>query len=453
MAPSPDVGDVAHPAPPRSESVDAQRDSIGAYQWYALVLLVMVYTVHAMDRMVINVLVEPIRQTFQLSDSALGFLTGLGYAIPFALFGLPLGALADRRKRTVLLSALISVWSVFTALGGLAQHYYTLLFTRMAVGATESGSPPTALSLVTDYFQPRVRPMAVSVFFFGGPLGVALGALLAGEVASAHDWRFALFAAMVPGLIVGALVLLTLREPVRGGLDQTQETVTDVPLAEVLRLVAREPRLSLLIAALVLASMASVGVVAWAPALVMRAFHVPIAEAGRYIAVAGLMGGLGTLLGGVLSSVYAKGRAERLLLMSGVALLLAVPLFLVGLSMQSFAIFLPLYLCWSLAHVIYLGPCNSLLLGLTPAPMRGRVMALSLILCNIIGAGVGPQIAGLLSDVFAAMGDARALTHAMMALTLAAALAGMLLLWALRHVPPGMPQPLKLHALQTGNEP
>lgn len=418
------------------------------YRWYALVLIMSAYAVHAMDRMIINVLIEPIKSEFHLSDSALGLLTGLGYAVPFALFGLPLGALADRTNRKTLFATLVALWSCFTAIGGLAQNFAMLLATRMAVGAAESGSPPTALSIISDYFPAQLRALAVSIFFFGAPLGITFGALLGGELTEAFNWRIALFAAGVPGIIIAGLILLTLREPIRGGLDEASVTEETIPISVMFRLIYKEMSLLLIVAALVFGALSSVGIAVWMPAVMMRSFGLPIDEVGRILALGGLFGGAGTLLGGVLSNVYAKGKSERLLLLSSLTIGLSVPVLICALLSNSLALFTLLYFAWCTIHVIYFGPGYSLMLGLVSSRIRGRMMAVTLILCNILGAGIGPQVAGVLSDLFSALGDSNALIHAVIILSLFAGIAGLLFLVALRFVSKGVARPLDTERLE-----
>ena len=143
---------MALAAPPPAAAEPQVEGRPGVYGWYVLVLLTATYAIHAVDRSVINVLVEPIKREFHINDSAIGLMTGPAYAVAFALAGLPLGILVDRVRRQRLLAALLLIWSALTAVGGLTTTFVTLVATRAAVGAAESGSPPTALSLVSDYF-------------------------------------------------------------------------------------------------------------------------------------------------------------------------------------------------------------------------------------------------------------------------------------------------------------
>lgn len=416
------------------------------YRWYVLALLGIVYAIHVADRTAINLVLQPIKLEFHLSDGALGLLTGLGYALPFAIAGLPLGALADRMSRKWLLVALITLWSVFAALGGLATGLVTLLVTRMAVGAAESGSPPTALALISDYFPARIRASAVSMFYVGAPLGGIAAAQIAAPMAAAYGWRAALVSVAVPGVIVAVLMALTLREPARGGVEIVPATTADrsapVPsFRDLLRLMARQKGIILLLAALTLAAMSTVGISTWAPSLLMRTYGMSVRQAGSFLALTGLIGIGGTLLGGVLAYWYARGRTVRLLVLSGVANLAQVPILLIGLLATRGSGFPPIFLVWTVLQTIYYGAGFGLVLSWAPPRMRGRLMALTFVLANVLGAGLGPQIIGLLSDSFVGSGDHRALSHAIAVLLLAAGLSGALFLVTMKFIPSSLRRP------------
>jgi hypothetical protein len=205
---------------------------------------------------------------------------------------------------------------------------------------------------------------------------------------------------------------------------------------------ARDPGLACVLAALVIGALSSVGVGTWTPALLMRAYDVPVQDVGRLVALINLVGAGGTALGGMLSDVYAKGRTERLLLLAGVTNLIAIPPFVLAVLAPDLATFMPAFLAWSVLHVLYWGPGFSLALGLAPSQTRGRLMALTFVLSNILGAGMGPQVVGLLSDGFALMGDTQGLRHAVACLGFAVAAAGGLFLLAMRWVKPGVTEPV-----------
>jgi predicted MFS family arabinose efflux permease len=397
------------------------------YRWYVLGVLGLVYAIHAMDRTVVNLVLEPVKAEFHLSDGALGFLTGLAYAVPFAITGLPLGALADRRSRKWILAALVAVWSAATALGGLARSFGTLLPARMAVGAAESGSPPTALSLVADYFPARLRATAVSVFYVGAPAGGIFAALIAGPVTAAYGWRATLVVAAIPGLVLAVVIALTVRDP-----PVERLTVAQPPLREVFGLFVREKGVAVVIAALVFAAMSTVGITTWMPALLSRAHGLSVTQVSSLMTWSGVVGIAGTLLGGVLAYFFAQGRTFRLLVLSAAANVAQVPVLLAGLYAAGTTGFTVSFFAWTVLQTVYYGAGFGLVATLAPPRMRARVLAITFVLANVLGAGLGPQIIGALSDAFAAAGDTGALTDATGVLVLAAGIAGLLFLSATR---------------------
>jgi MFS family permease len=420
-----------------------------AYRWYVLALLTATYAIQSMDRNVINVLVEPIKHEFHVKDATLGLLTGFGFSAPFALMGLPMGMLVDRVRRQRLLAALLFFWSGLTALGGLSRTFLALLASRAAVGAAEAGAPPTAMALLSDYFPPRIRALAVSVYYVAAPAGVVVGAYFGGVITAAHGWRMALLVAGAPGVLLSALVLLTVREPPRGGLDAAPESAAAPPFSAVLGLVGADRGLLLVVIALVAAAMAAIGIGAWMPAVLMRAYHLPIAKAGALIGLSGLCGAVGTALGGLLSVLFARGRTERLLLIAGVSTIAGVGFYgWVLLNRSPTLPVAPLLIAATLGPLYY-GPGFSLALGFAPPAMRGRMMALTYVLCNVFGAGFGPQAVGLLSDALAARNDPHALPHAVGGLGVAGLAAGASFLLAIRYAAPGLTRPVERRASRT----
>ncbi len=185
-----------------------------AYRWYVLTILVLVYMMHHLDRVVFSLLQEPIKDEFQLSDAQLALVSGTVFAIAFGIAGLPLGYLADRTRRVTLLSSIVATWSGLTALASMAMNFTHLLLLRVVIGAAESGSTPTNISILSDYFKDK-RSTAIGIYMMGAQLGTLVGFALTGFVAANFGWRAALLAAGVPGLFLVILLMLTIREPLR----------------------------------------------------------------------------------------------------------------------------------------------------------------------------------------------------------------------------------------------
>ena len=182
-------------------------------RWYVLIVMCLVYTVSIADRYVISTVMEPIRLELQLTDSGIAFLTGVVLSLFYVTFGIPLSLLADRVNRRNLIAISLVVWSAMTVLCGRAVTYLQLLLPRIGVGIGEAGGTPSATSLLADYFPPLRRPMALTIFSLGAPIGAWVGADLAGRIAAAHGWRAVFLALGIPGVVFGAFVYFTIREP------------------------------------------------------------------------------------------------------------------------------------------------------------------------------------------------------------------------------------------------
>ena len=188
-------------------------------RWYVLIVMCLVYAINIAARYVVTTVFEPIRLELALSDAGAAFLTGVPLALFYVVCGIPIAWLADRSNRRNIVAVSLVLWSGFTVLCGLSVSYLQFLLSRIGVGVGEAGGTPSSTSIVSDCFPAERRPMALSVFALGAPIGAWLGADLAGAVAQAHGWRAAFFALGVPGVVLGLLVFLTIREPRRGQLD------------------------------------------------------------------------------------------------------------------------------------------------------------------------------------------------------------------------------------------
>ncbi len=278
---------------------------IGRSAWYALAILTLIYTLHSVDRSVMSIVIEPIKSEFRLDDSQMGVLTGLAFGLTYAIAGLPLGYLIDRINRRKLLSVLVAVWSGCTALCGLAQSYGALVTARLAVGLTEAGGAPTALSMIGDLFPPRRHSTAIAIFWASTALGTATSFILGSIIVVHHGWRAAFLIAGIPGLAIAALLFFTVPEPKR---ECTQGEGTAAPaLRETLRYVLRQPLFVHVFLAMTLNSMMLSGVLVWQASFLIRIHHLSLTQAGLLAGVAaGIFGGLGSLIGGPIGDHVFK---------------------------------------------------------------------------------------------------------------------------------------------------
>lgn len=382
----------------------ASREGNGRYTWYVVGVLLVVYMVHHLDRMVVTLVLEPIGKEFQLSDSQLGLLAGMAYAIPFALAGIPLGMLIDRVRRVRLLATLLTVWSGLTALGSLAGSYWTLVMVRVGVAAAESGGTPANMSIISDYVPPERRSTAFGVYYMGAQLGTIVGFAVAGAVAAAYGWRAAFLVAGLPGLLLAALVLRTIREPRRGGefpgAHAAPAAPPAPPLGTALRMIAADRIVLHLIIGATIANVVALGLSTWLPALLVRSHDADLRSVGLTIAFGiAPFGALGSLFGGRLGDfIHARGPGGLGMFLAACAFI-TVPAAAFGILSASTTGLVVAFVVQTFAHVCFVSPCYAAVIGRVAPETRGLTAAVMQVTSNVIGFGVGAQVIGLGSDL------------------------------------------------------
>jgi MFS family permease len=379
---------------------------------YALVLLVFAILIAFIDRQVLSLLVTPIKQAFDLSDTRVSLLQGLALNLCFGLATFPLGLLVDRGNRVRLIIVAATAWSIFTGLSGLSTNFWELFACRMGIGIAEAGLAPAAYSLIADLYPTRTRPTAMLVFLggvlFAGSTGIALGGVtidlisrhvagLAWGLAAVPVWRLTLLAAAVPGLLI-ALLLLAVKEPQRKGHQDAPASLgREISLGEFLR--ANGITVACLCFGLVAASIGSEAMLMWMPTILEREFGMAPARSGELL---GIILGVGSLSGiaiaGVLTRLW-RGRWEllaplRVLKTGAVASVLPLPMLL--FVHQSDEMLVVVFLYFVLAYIATaVGPV--LMMGIAPNNLRGRVYALWLLI-TVAAAVIWPTLIGMLSD-------------------------------------------------------
>jgi predicted MFS family arabinose efflux permease len=383
------------------------------------VLLTLMMTFNQIDRRVASLVIEPLKREFLLTDSQLGLLTGLAFGMIYAATSIPLGLLADRTNRSRLLAVVVAVWSAMTALAGLATTYAHLLLTRIGVGAAEAGASPTATSIITDLFPRHKRATAIAIYQTGIPIGSFLCFIVGAWIVANYGWRAAFLAAGLPGIPLAVLVLLFLKEPARGGYDQTvqnNEGSWKQRLGDSIRFIRSDMRVLLLMIGAALLSAANTGVTGWFVPFLMREHAMSIQSAGLVIAFAsGICGGIGLISTGSFADRLAKGDPNRMLILCGLIALLTMVLAACALVAPTVTLTVVAISAYSLFCYSFLGISYGALLNLTPSGIRGTVIAVEMVLANLFGYGGGPFVVGVLSDAY---GGPHSLRWAMLTLNL-----------------------------------
>ncbi len=382
----------------------------GAYRNYALALLVLVYVFNFIDRSILGILVQPIKEDLGVSDTAMGFLGGIAFATFYTVLGIPLARIADRGNRRNLLAICLAVWSGATALCGLAANFWQLLVARIGVAIGEAGGSPPSHSMISDLFPVSQRATALGIYALGIPIGTMLGNLGGGWINENMEWRTAFLIVGLPGVVLALIVRLTLREPVRGAADQAAsaasatvpEDAAPPPVQEVFAYLWRRRSFRFLAIGAALHAFVGYGVGYWIAPMFARSHDLGTGYMGTALFYIGFASIAGTFLGGYLGDRLGRRDRRWYVWLPGLATLISVPFSAFVYTHDN-----PVTALWVLSvsyflGAYYLGPSFALTQSMVGTRMRALASAILLFILNIIGLGLGPQFAGILSDVLAA---------------------------------------------------
>jgi MFS family permease len=387
-------------------------------RWYVLLMMCLVYTLSIADRYVVSTVLEPIRLEFHLSDSGIAFLTGVSLAIFYVLFGFPISWLTDRKSRRNIIAIALFAWSVMTAICGLARTYWQLLGARIGVGVGEAGGTPAANSIISDYFPAHRRPMALTIFSLGAPIGAWVGYNLAGAIADRYGWRAVFLALGAPGIIAAVAVLLTVPEPKRGCLDAENPETAPSFIATMKFLWQQRSAVHVMVAS-ALCALWGWGLTYWTPMYLMRMYSLSVGEAGALTGNAHLIGGTAaTVFTGWLMGRPSMADPRRIVRLLGIGIGLGT--LASGVIFWTHSLTVARVMFWIFVPTIYfyVGPCFGLLNNLAQCRMRALFCATTLFVANLGNLVIAPQAVGLLSDWFAPSSgpDAQSLRLALLCL-------------------------------------
>ncbi|MFN3585389.1 spinster family MFS transporter [Phenylobacterium sp.] len=419
----------APPGPPRAASGAAAPHFSAPYRNAVLGLLVIAYTFNFVDRTIISTIGQAIKVDLKLTDQQLGWLGGLSFALLYTALGIPIARLAERRSRVNIISIAIVVWSGFTALCGLATSYLQLLLFRVGVGVGEAGLSPPAHSLISDYYEPKARASALSIYSLGIPLGTMFGAIAGGWIAQNVSWQAAFMLVGLPGVLIALAIKLFVKEPPRGWADARLAEAVETPGAlgrEASEAGAPNPPLSSaqavkppsilavsrrlfgswglfhMGAGMTMASFAGYGSGAFAPPYFIRQFGMDLATVGLIVGlVAGVANGAGTLMGGFLTDWASRRSARWYALVPAIGLLIATPLYVVAFTAADWRVTVAIWMVAGLLHYTYLGPTFGVVQNAMSVQMRATAVAMLLFVVNLIALGFGPPFTGWLVDLLA----------------------------------------------------
>jgi len=373
-------------------------------------ILMIVYVLNFLDRQIVNILAEPISRDLNLSDTQIGLLTGLAFALFYTLLGIPIARYADNSNtnRVGLISISLAVWSGMTALCGIANNFAQLALARVGVGVGEAGCTPAAHSLITDSVPAEKRSSAIAFYGLGIPIGSLLGLAIGGALNDAYGWRVAFMAVAIPGLLLAAVLPFILREPRKA--EKAARAISGEKAREVLstRAALKEVFSSrafiLLAVAASFTAFLSYGKSVWAVILFIRSHGLSPGETGTLLGVVlGVAGMAGTWLGGVMADRFGKADKRHLLTTPAIGMVIATPILFLGYFATDWRIAIVLLIVPSALNAAYYGPTYGCVQGLVKPEARAMAAAVMLFAQNLIGLGLGPLLFGMMSDAFKPM--------------------------------------------------
>jgi MFS family permease len=387
-------------------AADGRSPPVQKGAWMALGMLWFIYVLNFLDRQLLSILAKPIQDTLHISDSQLGLLGGLYFAFFYCFIAIPVGWLADRTNRVWVVSVACGIWSAATIACGLSRNFGQLAVSRMTVGFGEAGGVPPSYAIITDYFPPGRRGMALGIFNLGPPVGAALGIAFGASIAAAFSWRDAFVAIGVIGLVVALVTPFVVKEPRRGGLDPSSAAApttapAKAPFWGTAKMFFSNPVLVLAALGSGVTQIVTYGLGNFAVLFLMREKGMQLNDVAVWYALVVAIGmGGGIFASGYLIDRYTKVSRKAYALLPAISLSLALPFYIAFVWAPS----------WPLALVLMLGPnflnyfylSSSVALVQEEVQPNQRVMsgALLLLLMNFIGMGVGPTYVGAASDYF-----------------------------------------------------
>ena len=403
------------------------------YPNYVLAVLFFVYVFNFIDRTILSILVEDVKRELGVSDTAMGFLTGIAFALFYTVAGIPIARWADVGVRRSIIALGLTVWSLMTAASGLVQNFGQLVAARIGVGVGEAAGSPPAHSLIADYFPPERRATALSIYSAGIYVGVLFGYLAGGWVNEFFGWRNAFFVVGLPGLLLALLVRFTVREPPRGQSEPprapSEPAAADEapePWQDVFRFLWSLRSFRHLAFGAGIAAFSGYGFSQWAPTFLRRVHEMSSGEVGTWLGlIIGFGGLLGAPLGGLLADRKGHVDVRWYAWVPAVSAVASIPFVLGFLLFDSVTPALLIYIPAVILSAMYLGPTLAMIQAMVKLRMRAMASAVLFLILNLIGLGLGPQVVGALSDLLTPHYGQEAVRYSLLIVSLTAVWAGL----------------------------
>ena len=389
-----------------------------------LVLLTTAFALNHLDRHILNITLNDIGVEFQLTDLQLGTLSGLAFAVIYVGLGFPVAKLSRAGRRKPILVSAIGLWSLMTMAIGVTGNYVQIFLARFGVGVGEAGCVPPSHAMIADAYPPQKRASALAVFSAGTNIGIFLAFLGGGIVAHKFGWRAAFLAAGLPGILLALIMVFKLHEPAA---PPEVKHEGEHSFKALLGTLLSETSTRHVIFGATLTALVGFGAIAWIAAFLSRIHGMQLAQVGLYLAIViGVLGALGTWLGGVASDYLGQERPDWRLKFVGVTILVAKPLSIVFYLSDGLVLALVVFAVPAAVGSMFTGPSFAHIYSKLPSAQRPMATAVMMFLFNLIGLGLGPVMVGFISDMLAAYHGENSLRYALVILQLSG-------LWAAVH--------------------
>ncbi len=367
---------------------------------YTLGLLLVIYVVNQIDRQIMNILIEPVKNDLLLNDTQMGWLVGGAFAIFYTLAGFPIARMADRGNRRNIMALALLIWSAMTVASGLSRNFAQLMAARIGVGVGEAGCTPPAHSIISDSFPIERRATAIAIYSLGVPIGLFFGLSLGGVLAEQLGWRTAFFVAGAPGVALALLTRLTLREPERGAFDQGASTAIE-PLGATLHFIGRLPAMRQVLLGTGLQTLCMAGLGTFNASFLIRVHDFSISQAGLTLGlISGVAGAASVMGAGALADRLGQRDLRWHCWLPSVGALVSIPFSVIAYTTDEPRLAVAMITLATLGNHMYSGLGHFVVQGLAKPRMRAMTSATALFVMNLVGFGLGPIAVGVLSDRF-----------------------------------------------------
>ncbi|HXJ17302.1 MAG TPA: MFS transporter [Candidatus Polarisedimenticolia bacterium] len=402
---------------------------------YALVILTTIYSLNFLDRTVINILIDPIKHEYHLSDTVMGFISGFGFVMMYSILAAPVARWADRGNRRSIITWGLVLWSGMTALGGVARNALQLTLSRFGVGIGEAAGTAPSTSMISDLFPGEKRLTAMSIYQLGPVIGGFLGSFIGGWVNQYYGWHDAFLVAGVPGLLVALVFRFTVKEPTRGISEKQKVDTSQQGLRETIRFMSGQKCYVFLLAGFCFTTFTQFGFGTWTAVFLGRIQHLNTAQIGTYAGtLRGIAGLAGTLAGGYLSDWAGRKNVRWRIYVSAIASMLTAPAVLVFLFAPSLSVCLIGFTAAMMFSPVHVGPLVGVSHSVVKVGMRAFATSVIYLIAELVGLGLGPLFIGAFNDHFANSLGVGVIRYSMATAAVTTFLGGLLFVVAARYM-------------------